>query len=127
MISVGSPLNAFNGKSPSNVACCVATNKPAVARGALQAKKLFNADVLGEFEQGIEMLDLAQSLAVDFNFERRFRESIAEQGDRSCGVILPGSPEKSPGGRRGMKPRRPLARPRIGGNRSVNEIRTMEA
>jgi hypothetical protein len=34
---------------------------------------------------------------------------------------------KSLGGRRGMKPRRPLARPRIGGNRGVNEIRTMEA
>jgi hypothetical protein len=29
------------------------------ARGTLQAEKLFNADVLGEFEQGIEMLVLA--------------------------------------------------------------------
>jgi hypothetical protein len=36
----------------------------------LQTKKLFNADVLGEFEQGIEMLVLAQRLAIDFNFER---------------------------------------------------------
>ena len=77
---------------------------------ALQAKKRFNADVLGEFEQGMEMLVLAQRLAIDFNFERRFRESIAEQDDRSRGVVLPGSPEKSLGGRRGMKPRRPLAR-----------------
>ena len=33
-------------------------------------KKLFNADVLGEFEQDIEMLVLAQRLAIDFNFER---------------------------------------------------------
>ena len=32
--------------------------------------ELFNADVLGEFEQGIEMLVLAQRLAIDFNFER---------------------------------------------------------
>jgi hypothetical protein len=61
-----------------------------------QTKKLLNADVLGEFEQGIEMLVLAQRLAIDFNFERRFHESIAEQGDRSRGVVLPGSPEKSP-------------------------------
>ena len=37
---------------------------------ALQAKKLFNADVLSEFEQRIEMLLLAQRLAIDFNFER---------------------------------------------------------
>ena len=48
--------------------------------------------MLGEFEQGIEMLVLAQRLAIDFNFERGFRESIAEQGDRSRGVVLPGSP-----------------------------------
>ncbi len=37
---------------------------------ALQSKKLLDADVLGEFEQGIEMLVLAQRLAIDFNFER---------------------------------------------------------
>jgi hypothetical protein len=36
----------------------------------LQSKKLLDADVLGEFEQGIEMLVLAQRLAIDFNFER---------------------------------------------------------
>lgn len=83
--------------------------------------------MLGKFEQGIEMLVLTQSFAIDFNLERRFGESIAEQGDRSRGVILPGSPEKALGGRRGMKPRCPLAHPRISGDWSVNEIRTMEA
>ena len=88
----------------------------------LQTKKLFNADVLGEFEQDIEMLVLAQWLAIDFNFERGFRNSVTEQDGCSRGVILPGHPEKSLGGRRGMKPRRPPACPWIGGNRGVNEI-----
>jgi hypothetical protein len=92
-----------------------------------QPKKLFNADVLGKVEQGIEMLVLAQRLSIDFNFERRFRESIAEESDCSRGVVLPGSPEKSLCGRRRMKPRCPLARPRIGGNRGVNKIGTMQA
>jgi len=37
---------------------------------ATTIQKLLDADVLGEFEQGIEMLVLAQRLAIDFNFER---------------------------------------------------------
>ena len=37
---------------------------------ALQAKKPFNAYVLGEFEQGIEMLVPAQRLAIDAQAER---------------------------------------------------------
>ena len=36
----------------------------------LQSKKPFDSDVLGEFNQCVQVLVFAQWLAIDFNFER---------------------------------------------------------
>jgi hypothetical protein len=91
----------------------------------LQAKKPLSAYVLGKFKQVVEVLVLAQWLAIDFDSECRFRDSIAEQGNGSRAVVLLRSPKKSLGGCRTVKPLRPLACLRVCRDQGVDQVCAM--
>jgi hypothetical protein len=73
--------SCFGGSPPSSMSRLLTIDRAASSRyrsrgtlpsfefEALQSKKPFDSDVLGEFKQCVEVLVFAQRLTIDFNFE----------------------------------------------------------